>query len=723
MPRFGLFTLRWAALVSVLLGAAFLLSCAEDHSQFGAPAGNDPDKTGLTPPVPRGLGAQVGDLRVILTWTVDDPAHVASYQVFRAEGQEAERRIASGITATTYTDANVTNGTIYTYRVASVLDNGLAGIRSSSVTVTPGPYSVLLNDGETYANNRNVFVSVSAPFGTTSLRIGETEDLSAAPWRGFTTSPSFQLSAGDGPHTVYVQFRDANGNPTETISDDITLDTRAEISSVTHDGGVDPLPPGTTIHFTLVSGERDGTASVDIGTARTGIELFDDGQHGDGAATDGTYAVDFETPVDLEVADAPIIGRFTDAAGNRAPERTASGTLTLNAPPSAVTLDPPFNVQETSLDLEWTRNNDGDFASYTVLRSRSADVLNDPAREIVDEIAVAGTTTLTDAGLVEGTTYFYVVVTTDALGASTPSNTVSATTGDNPPDPVPLESSAISDTEVDLAWSRSPSDDFAAYLLYRSTSPAVDDTDTEIARITNRGTVAWRDAGLVENSPYYYRLYVEDVGGLRTPSAPLAVRTLNVAPEAVVLSTVTPLSSSSIQLAWTQSEAHDFESYTLRRDESSIVDDSSTLVRTITQRGSTSFVDTGLRENTRYYYRVFVTDTGDSTSASTVQSASTNNEPPPPTTLTEAGHTTVSASLSWTPTAIHDFDRYRVMRAVESPPGVFSEVSVLSEPEQVTFTHFFSEVTSPTVFFYKIITVDSAGASTDSNVIAVTIEP
>jgi fibronectin type 3 domain-containing protein len=724
MSRYGLFTLRWATLVSVLLGAAFLLSCAEDHSQFAGPAGTDPDLTGLTPPVPRNLTAQVGDLRIILTWTVDDPSIVASYRVFRREGLGAEEILASGVAAATYTDTDVTNGTRYEYRVASTLDNGLVGRRSSVVTVVPGPFSVLINGGDRYTNNRVVSVEVGAAPGTTSMRLGETEDLSSESWRSFDDAPAFELSAAEGAHTVYVQFRDATGNPTEAVHDDIILDTRAQILTVTHDGGSDPVPPGTTIHFTIATGEAEGSAAIDIGSARTDIPLFDDGQHGDGAANDGTYAVDFETPIDLEIADAPVIGRFRDAAGNLAPERSASGTLTLNEPPAAVTLDPPFNIEQTTLDLRWSRSVASDFASYRVFRSQTTDPSSDPARELVDEITDAGTTGLTDDGLTEGATYYYLVQTTDELGSASASNIVSATMGDLPPEAVPLSApGSIGETQMTLSWSRSPSDDFAAYVLYRGFTGGVDDSGTQVVRQTNREVLSVIDTGLVENTRYFYRLYVEDAGGQRTPSDPVSATTLNVAPPAVVLSTVSPLSSTTMQLAWTQSDAHDFASYTIRRDESAIVDESSTLVRTVANRTSTSLVDSGLRENTRYYYRVFVTDTADSTSASAVGSAVTMNAAPPPVALTEVGHTTVSVSLSWDLSTIHDFDRYRIMRASESPPGIFTEVGTFTDPAVGSYTHFFAEVTSPTVFFYKVITVDSAGASTDSNVISVTITP
>ena len=85
---------------------------------------------------PTALTAKAGGDRVRLTWTAG--ALAATYTLYRATtpGGTTGTPLAAGLTATTYTDTAVTNGTTYYYRVASVNSFGTSPL-SSEVSATP----------------------------------------------------------------------------------------------------------------------------------------------------------------------------------------------------------------------------------------------------------------------------------------------------------------------------------------------------------------------------------------------------------------------------------------------------------------------------------------------------------------------------------------------------------------------------------------------------------
>ena len=66
-----------------------------------------------------------------------------------------------------------------------------------------------------------------------------------------------------------------------------------------------------------------------------------------------------------------------------------------------------------------------------------------------------------------------------------------------------------------LAWNAATAPDFAAYAIYRATSPGVSPSSQLVAWITNKATVSFQDTNLAYvNQSYYYRVLVYDTQGL-----------------------------------------------------------------------------------------------------------------------------------------------------------------------------------------------------------------
>jgi fibronectin type 3 domain-containing protein len=699
------------------------LSCWDDHSERVVNPrdpihGGGPKAAQITD-----LRASVGDRRVELEWDVDDETNVGKYYIYRRDPGETETALVDSISGLQYPDIGLTNGAPYLYQVSAVLTNLLEGKRSGRVEAVPGVFGVLIEAGAEVTASRQVTVALTAPSGTTAVRIGDSPALDGLPAQTFAASKTWTLPPEDGAHTVYAQFVTAGGNGTSVFSDDILLDTQATIERVLHTG-LSVVAPGDLVRFRLEAREVDGEATVDLGTVRTGLVLWDDGTHGDGAADDGAYELDYTVESGIELQDGIVIGRFRDLAGNSALAVNAEQKLTIHRGPDPVALSTPTNPTEITLALSWSQARPTNFAFYRIVRAETPNADTAPTRVNVTDISSLTTTTYIDqSNLDGGRTYYYQVHVYDSTGSIAKSNEVSGSIQNRPPAAVTLsEPNAVSRTELTLSWTRSGDEDFASYALYRSTLPSVDLTDQLLATFDSADVTTHRDSGLTENTRYFYRIYVVDAGGLRTPSNEVGPQTTNAPPAALTLSGSPGATTEQINLAWTGNQDHDFSEYRLYRDLSPAVGAGATLVRTVTDRASLAFVDRSLQDNTDYYYRMFVVDTGDSLTSSNEIVVHTANDPPPPVSLSLVDTTATSVSLSWSQSTAADFAAYKLY--MSNNPGVSltgtPRATVTQKNQLNTVVTGLdrdppNETTPGAEYFFVIVVEDTAGGTTSSN--------
>lgn len=97
----------------------------------------------VPPPIPAGLGADVGDRAARLAWNSVAANDLAGYHVYRTAAAGSEAVVATLIQDTTYVDLGLTNGTAYAYRVQAVDEFGNASpLQTTAVTVTPDANAV-----------------------------------------------------------------------------------------------------------------------------------------------------------------------------------------------------------------------------------------------------------------------------------------------------------------------------------------------------------------------------------------------------------------------------------------------------------------------------------------------------------------------------------------------------------------------------------------------------
>jgi hypothetical protein len=181
-------------------------------------SGNSPEASATPnlapPPAPTNLTASAGNLQVTLNWSAASGA--VSYNLKRGTtgGGPYGTLVASGISATSYTDTTVANGTTY-YYVVTAVNAGGESLNSNEASATPAaaPSPVLeVNSGG---------ASVGAFLADTGFSGGQTASTAAAinlsgvsypapqavyqTWRtGVKKSPNFSYTlAGLAPGTAY----------------------------------------------------------------------------------------------------------------------------------------------------------------------------------------------------------------------------------------------------------------------------------------------------------------------------------------------------------------------------------------------------------------------------------------------------------------------------------------------------------------------------------------
>ncbi len=505
--------LKLLVVIAALL-ALILTGCSQEITE---PVKTD--EIAGAPETPQGLQTLVADGQVRLTWTISSAAQINRFMIYRGDTSSTALDLIDSTTATNYVDSDLRNGLRYIYQVSSIGTNGLESKLSRPVSATPNVFSIQISNGATYTNTRNVTVNLTAPTGTRFVKLGNQADLTTAQWSSFAASKSWELTSGDGTKQVYAAFRDAENNVTlEGVSDEIILDTRASILSVTENSNGQTLTAGSTILFTVDAGEVGGKASVDVGSLGN-IELLDVDPNITGSFEDGIYQSLYTVPGAVDVVDAVVKANFTDAAGNSATPRNATTFINIANPPNAVALT-AYVVSETEIDLSWTRSQASDFARYLVFRSRTASVSTND--ELVSTITSASNSTFNNSDLDPNTTYRYAVYTVDASGLMSKSNEVTAKTFANEaPAAVTLFVSDDDSTSVTLGWTVSDEDDFESYRIFRSTSATVNinNNDNLIGVVTSRTSNSYTDNNVNQGTVYNYVVVVYDRFGAKSPAS------------------------------------------------------------------------------------------------------------------------------------------------------------------------------------------------------------
>jgi len=359
------------------------------------------------PAPPTGLTATAGNAYVSLGWTGSFGA--LSYSVYRgtSSGGENGTPIATGVTALSYVDSTVSNGTTYYYEVASV---NAAGPSAPSNEATASPTAPF-----------------EGPYGGT-------------PWAipGVVQFENYDLG-GEG---VAYHDVDPNNNGGQYRTDGVDIENTGDPTGGGYDIGW--TAPGEYLKYTVnvaTAGSYTIMFRVSSGASGGTCHLADaSGNNLTGAvsipATGGWQTWTNVYATATLPAGQQILTFFedTDAAGYNLNYMTF--TVGTPAPPAAPT---GLAAVASSGQAVLTWNASAVASSYNVYRGTS------PGGESATAIASVNgfTFTYTNTGLTNGTTYYYTVKGVNPGGLSAASNEVTAApvSGESPyggtPWPIP----------------------------------------------------------------------------------------------------------------------------------------------------------------------------------------------------------------------------------------------------------------------------------------------
>lgn len=288
--------------------------------------------------------------------------------------------------------------------------------------------------------------------------------------------------------------------------------------------------------------------------------------------------------------------------------------------------------------------------------------------------------TQTDAGTAGATG------TRTATGSATTSKCITVAIYElTPPagDPSSLSASAVSDSQIDLTWTDNSSDETNFVVEHSNNGSAWSTLDTLAAN-----TTSYSHTGLSEHSTHYYRVKATNADGDSGYSNTASATTDIVAPTDLALSVI---GATQINLSWTDNSGAE-DGYKIERSPDG---SSSWTVINTTSANATSYNDTGLTQNTAYYYRVRAYVSSDYSAYSSTVSATTTAAAPTGLTATAISDTRID--LSWTDNATGE-TAYSVER---SPNGSTSWTEIATPAANAT-SYSDTGLTELTDYYYRV---------------------
>jgi fibronectin type 3 domain-containing protein len=455
------------------------------------------------PPVPTGLAATAGNAQVSLSWTTSSGA--TSYNVKRATTSGGPYTTIASPTTTSYTDTGLNNGTIYYYVVSAVNAAGESA-NSSQASATPLAgggvviWSAAVNIG---SNSGEMDVSTTGnllyayAWGNVNATVNGVAFTGTA-----ATSGSIPSSNPDITLTTSWAYYHNNSGPTSGLTAAYRTMLAGDIDQYSYNAGpqVITLNKLTIGHTYLIqawsSSASDGwnnTAKQLTVTNANGNTVtcygFGNPANGLGQYTTGTFTANATTQTFAIIGvnyGYPRINsiQVRDTTGGGSPPPTPTG---LSA-----------TAGNAQVSLSWTASSGA--TSYNVKR---ATVNGGP----YTTVASPTTTSYTDTGLNNGTTYYYVVSAVNGSGDSANSSQVSATPTAGSPPPIPTGLTATAgNAQVALSWNASTG--ATSYNIKRSNT-----SGGPFTTIASPTTTSHTDTGLNNGTTYYYVVSAVNAAG------------------------------------------------------------------------------------------------------------------------------------------------------------------------------------------------------------------
>lgn len=661
------------------------------------------------PTVPLNLIATARSQNQIdLAWSpaIDNFGEV-NYQIERCQGANCDNFLPIvSVPETSFSDTGLSAATPYSYRVRAVdVDDNVSPYSNVAGAATPDenaptPPSNLTANAVSETQINLSWTASTDTVGVAGYRVERCQDAGCtfaeiAQPTG-TTFNNTGLSAGVS-YSYRVRAIDGAGN----------LSGYSNTATAMTQDNTAPTPPNnlTAVPVSETRINLSWGASADnVGVAEYRVERCQ-----------GTTCANFQEiarPTGTSFNDTGRLPatayryrvRAVDAAGNLSGySNIATATTPDTTPPT-----PPINltatvVGGTQINLTWGASTDiVGVLEYRIERCQGANCSN------FIQIGTSSTTTFNNSGLLSAISYSYRVRAVDAANNfSGYSNTATAVTLDTivPTSPTNLTATAVSETQINLAWGVSTDNvGVAEYRVERCQGANC----TNFTQIATSSTTSFNNTGLSAATSYNYRVRAVDAAGnfsgySNTASAATPDNTAPTPPTSLVGE---PVSETQINLSWTASTDNiGIAGYRVERCQGT----GCVNFAQIGQPTTTTFNDTGLAAGTPYRYRVRAVDaagnlSGYSNIVTVVTPLPPDTIPPTiPSGLTARGLNQSEIALTWNASTDNvGVAGYRLQRCLATGACVVIDVGL-------TLGYTDRDLATATAYTYRVRAYDAAG--------------
>ncbi|HUR67768.1 MAG TPA: fibronectin type III domain-containing protein [Candidatus Thermoplasmatota archaeon] len=652
-----------------------------------------------TPNPPASLSATAGNAQVSLSWSApasNGGSAITGYTIYRGTSSGGATFLATIGTNTSFVAAGLTNGQAYFFNVTAINANGQSS-SSNEATATPSttagaPQSLSATKGDTL-----VQLSWSAPASN-----GGSAVTSYNIYRGTASGATTFLATTGGANTTFVVNSLTNG--VAYFFNVTAVNANGQGATSAEATATPSALPSAPQSFSATRGNGSvalswSAPSSNGGSAITGYNVYRGSSSGAATflATIGTNT----SFSDLAVTNGNTYFynvTAVNANGQGASSSEASATpATIPNPPATFTA-----TAGTSVSLSWTAGSTGGSAitAYQVLRSTSSGAET--------TLATIGTnTSYTDANVALGTTYYYTIKATNALGTSNPSVERSATPSSTPSAPQSA-SATRGNGSVALSWSAPSSTGgsaITAYTIYRSTSAG---TETFLATIGTN--TSYSDATVSNGNTYFYNVTASNANGQGASSSEVSATPATVPnPPATFSATA----GSSVSLSWTAGSTGGsaITGYQIWRATSSGAEALFASIGT-----NTSYTDANVALGTTYYYTIKAVNAVGTGNPGVERSATPSSTPSAPLSPS-ATRGNASVALSWSvpsSTGGSAITGYTIYRGTSTGATTFlATIGTNTSYSDAT-------VTNGNTYFYNVTASNANGQGASSSEVSAT---
>src|SRR5216117_3787688 len=564
-----------------------------------------PTAPATKPGAPRNLQATPGDGQVTLNWqppSNDGGSPILLYTIYRGNSSGGESFLITVPLVTTYTDATVTNGVTYYYKVSATnaigegpKSNEASATRSAPATPPGAPQGLSATPGDT-----TVSLTWSPPSSNGGPPITNYKIYRRTAGGGETLIATIgnQLSYSDGGLTngvtYYYKVSAVNNEGEGPKSNEASATPTAPAT-----------PPGAPQGLVATAGDATVTLtwsapSSNGGSPITNYRIYRSTTGGGETlqATIGNVLTYSDTSVTNGVTYYYQVSAVSNVGeGPRSNE--ASATPTAPAGPPGAPQGLVATAGDATVALAWSSpSSDGGSAitNYKVYRGTISGQLSLLA-------TLPNVLSYTDSAVTNGQTYYYKVTAVNAVGEGPRSNEASGTptSGQTVPSPPRQLNATPGEAQVTLTWLAPSSDGGSPITNFKICQGTASGGESLLATV---GAVfSYPDSSVTNGVTYYY--YVTAVNGIgasgssnEVSATPVAGPSVPDAPQNLV---ATP-GNGTMTLTWSP-PPWDVRSpvtgYTVYRGTNS-----GNRSFFVPLGNVTTYTDTGLANGQRYYYVV-----------------------------------------------------------------------------------------------------------------------